>query len=118
MTINVSRILNSGRYKLEKKRKQVQRAESEKIKDVVLGQIEAEKEPFPFLTLKVASAFGAAATFRDRKRLETHSWTNLSTHLLRIFEAGRKIAPKLGIYLRTVLRNDVWLKRFLKFHQQ
>merc|ERR1711990_580479 len=34
----------SGRYKLEKKRKQVQRAESEKIKDVVLGQIEAEKK--------------------------------------------------------------------------
>ena len=47
-TINVSRTLNSGRYKLEKKRKQVQRAESEKIKDVVLGQIEAEKEPFTF----------------------------------------------------------------------
>ena len=36
----------SGRYKLEKKRKQVQRAESERIKDVVLGQIEAEKELF------------------------------------------------------------------------
>lgn len=93
MTINVSRTLNSGRYKLEKKRKQVQRAESEKIKDVVLGQIEAEKEPFPFLTLTVAPAFGA-----DRRT--------------------PKIAPKLGIYLRTVLRNDVWLKRFLKFHQQ
>lgn len=42
----LSRTLNSGRYKLEKKRKQVQRAESEKIKDVVLGQIKAEKEPF------------------------------------------------------------------------
>ena len=40
--------LKSGRYKLEKKRKQVQRAESENIKDVVLSQIEAEKEPFTF----------------------------------------------------------------------
>ena len=49
MTINISGTLNSGRYKLEKKRKQVQRAESEKIKDVVLGQIEAEKESFSHL---------------------------------------------------------------------
>ena len=42
------RTQKSGRYKLEKKRKQVQRAESEKIKDVVWSQIEAEKEPFKF----------------------------------------------------------------------
>ena len=56
-TINVSRTQNSGRYKLEKKRKQVQRAESEKIKDVVLGQIEAEKEPFTILTLTVTVGF-------------------------------------------------------------
>ena len=72
MTINVSRTVNSGRYKLEKKRKQVQRAESEKIKDVVLGQIEAEKEPFSFLTLTVASAFGAAPTFMDSIQNSTH----------------------------------------------
>ena len=45
---SLSRTQKSGRYKLEKKRKQVKRAESEKIKDVVLSQIEAEKEPFKF----------------------------------------------------------------------
>ena len=80
---SVSRTQKSGRYKLEKKRKQVQRAESEKIKDVVLSQIEAEKEPFKFWK----KFFGNSNEF-------------------------------ICIYFWKDLRNDVWPRKYPKFHQQ